>query len=143
MQPSSLGITSGIRSGSHRTLALVVDISLADIASLATAVGVAVAATALLLQRGQARTDFEDTVVKQYREIIKPNLVLDALLNDALSETPDAERERLRQIYLYLDLCNEQVFLRAIGRVRRSTWSIQWSKGIQGNLEDVEAIRSD
>jgi hypothetical protein len=115
-------------------------ISLADAAAAATAFGVVLAAWALFLQRGQARTQFEDAVVKQYRELIKPTLVLDALLAPILDESSSEERERLRYIYSYLDLCNEQVFLRAIGRVSRSTWKIQWSPGIQGNVEGNEAI---
>jgi hypothetical protein len=110
-------------------------ISLTDAASAATALGVVLAAVALFLQRGQARTQFEDAIVRQYRELIKPSLVLDTLLAPLLDKRPDDEQARLRYIYSYLDLCNEQVFLRAIGRISRSTWGVQWSPGIRGNIE--------
>ena len=115
-------------------------VSLADAAAAATAAGVVFAAWALFLQRGQGRTQFEDAVVSQYREMIKPRLVLDTLLHDVRKELPECEHERLRDVYLYLDLCNEQVFLRAIGRVSRSTWTIQWGDGIKGNVCGNDAI---
>jgi hypothetical protein len=115
-------------------------LSLADAAAAATACGVALAAWALFLQRGQARTQFEDGVVQQYRELIKPHLVLDVMLENVARNLPDAERQRLHDVYLYLDLCNEQVFLRAIGRVSRATWMVQWSDGIRDNVRDIPAV---
>ncbi len=114
--------------------------SLADAAAGATAFGVILAGFALLLQRGQMRTQFEDAVVEQYRQLIKPDLVIDVLLKVVLEKLPSDERERMHHIYLYLDLCNEQVFLRAIGRVSRSTWKIQWSDGIRENVQKNEII---
>jgi hypothetical protein len=114
--------------------------SLADIAAAATAVGVFFAAWALFLQRGQARTQFEDAIGAQYRELIRPQLLSHALLPNAFNELPELERDRSRHVYLYLDLCNEQVFLRAIGRVSRSTWTVQWAEGIRANLQQNEVI---
>ena len=101
----------------------------AEVSGAATAVGVLVAAVALLMQRGQSRTTFEDDLVRQYREIVKPKLVTAAVLDD-VSET---DAELLSPFYQYIDLCNEQVFLRLSGRVRRRTWD-QWADGIKVNL---------
>lgn len=115
-------------------------VSLGDAAASATAIGVIFAAWGLLLQRGQARTQFEDGIVKQYREILKPDLVLNVLLADLLEKVPQNERQRLHHIYLYLDLCNEQVFLRAIGRVSRATWTTQWSEGIQDYISENQLV---
>lgn len=109
--------------------------SLGDAAAAATALGVVLTAIALFLARGQARTQFEDSVVAQYRDLIRPELVSEVFLADAFDQLSEVERSRLSKIYLYLDLCNEQVFLRAIGRVSRSTWRIQWSPGISQNLK--------
>ena len=116
--------------------------SLADAAAAATALGVFFAAWALFLQRGQERTQFEDAIVQQYRNLIRPELLANATVGGLLEDLPESERKRVRQIYLYLDLCNEQVFLRAIGRVSRSTWRVQWSEGIRTNVRgnaDIEA----
>lgn len=122
---------------------MLLPISLADLAAVATAAAVFVGACALLLQRYQARTAFEDAVVRQYREIIRPGLLANAILLNLLAGVPEHRRERLQQVYLYLDLCNEQVFLRSIGRISRSTWRIQWSDGIRGYVEGNPAIASD
>jgi hypothetical protein len=105
------------------------------IAAWATAVGVLFAAIALLLQRSQARTQFEDSLVDEYRQLIKPDLVGDVLLQDVFAELPQVKREHVQRMYLYFDLCNEQVFLRATGRVSRPTWVIQWGPGIKQNLD--------
>jgi len=118
-------------------------ISLSDVAAFATAIGVGIAAWALVLQRYQARAQFEDTIVQQYRELIKPRLLSNALLADLMTSVAEGDRERLQHVYIYLDLCNEQVFLRAIGRVSRSTWRVQWSEGIRGNVRDNPTIAAD
>lgn len=108
---------------------------ISDIAGIATAVGVLFAAVQLLLGRSQARTSFEDEVTAQYRNLIKPTLA-----TALLTPLSDEQRKLVKDFYEYFDLSNEQVFLRVQGRVRRRTW-IEWSKGIQGNLER-EPIRS-
>jgi hypothetical protein len=105
--------------------------TLSTAANFATAAAVLVAAIALLLQRGQARTEFEDDLVREYRKTIKPPLVTKALIS------PDLDKETIQQVaefYPYIDLCNEQTFLRMAGRVGGRTWR-QWSEGIEGNLE--------
>jgi len=100
----------------------------ADAAGIATALGVLFGAGQLMLSRSTSRTSFEDGISRQYRELIKPQLS-DALLGPLEAE----ERELVARYYEYLDLCNEQVFLRMQGRVRRRTWT-EWVSGIEGNL---------
>jgi len=89
------------------------------------------AAIALLLQRGQARASFEDDLVREYRKTIKPDLLTKALISPDLE---DAQLKLVVDFYPYIDLSNEQTFLRMVGRVGRRTWR-QWCDGIQGNLE--------
>lgn len=101
------------------------------IAAVATAAGVIFAAVNLLLSYRQSLTDFEDAITTEYRKIIK-DIPMDALLGKELCKE-DHDRCR-NQIYNYLDLTNEQVFLRKAGRVRKSTWE-QWVDGIKVNLE--------
>ena len=79
----------------------------ADAAGIATALGVLFGAGQLMLSRSTSRTSFEDGISRQYRELIKPQLS-DALLGPLEAE----ERELVARYYEYLDLCNEQVFLR-------------------------------
>jgi hypothetical protein len=99
-----------------------------DVSGVATAVGVLFGASQLFLNRGQSKTTFEDGVACQYRELIKPSLT--TALFGSLS---DADRVAVQDFYEYLDLCNEQVFLRMQGRIRRRTWG-EWVAGIVTNL---------
>jgi hypothetical protein len=100
------------------------------IASGATAAGVLIAAYQLRLTKQQALTQFEDEVNRQYREIAR-RLPVKAFLGEDL----DAEEfgRALDEFFYYIDLCNEQVFLRRNGRVRWDTW-VNWRDGIQSNL---------
>jgi N-acylglucosamine 2-epimerase (GlcNAc 2-epimerase) len=104
--------------------------ALGSAAALATAAGIFVAAIALFLQRRESRTHFEDDLVHEYRETIKPRLITLALIPRDL---PDEQFKQAEAFYPYIDLCNEQTFLRMAGRVSRRTWR-QWSDGISGNL---------
>ena len=101
-----------------------------DVAGVATAIGVVFGAGQLLLSRSQATTTFEDALSVQYRQMIKPALLADLLSN--LEPEPGA-LETVSPYYDYFDLCNEQVFLRMQGRVRRRTWC-EWRQGIEANL---------
>ena len=100
------------------------------IASIATAIGVALAAWQLLITRRQAQSTFEDSLIEQYRAIAS-NLPLEALLGRTLNES--ALDESLRAFYNYFDLSNEQAFLAAQGRLRTQTWA-NWREGIQQHL---------
>lgn len=104
------------------------------IASIATAVGVLVAAYGLRESRQIAQTEFEDSLDQQYRELAK-DIPVDALIGKIV--TSDKKEFTRELIYNYLDLCNEQLFLRKKKRVRLDTW-LDWSAGIKSHLEKVE-----
>jgi hypothetical protein len=101
-----------------------------DIGSLATATGVGTAVVQLRMSRIQNRTEFEDSLTREYREIAR-ELPIDVFLNKALS--PEELSDHRNAFYRYFDLCNEQVFLRQTNRISRTTWE-QWRDGITTNL---------
>lgn len=103
---------------------------LAALSSMATAIGVGVAAYQLQVTRKQSVTGFEDSLAAQYREIAS-TLPLKALLGESL--TTEEHSDRLQYFYRYFDLCNEQAFLHRNGRVSDSTWTF-WKDGILTNL---------
>jgi hypothetical protein len=101
------------------------------IASLATALGVGIAAWQLWASRKLAQTTFEDSLDLQYRNIVM-QIPVDALLGRAI---PDEERRKVREIiYNYLDLCNEQVYLRKKKRITEARWK-EWNEGIANNIK--------
>jgi len=105
-----------------------------SIVSIFTAVGVLVAAFQLRVSSKIAQSEFEDSIDQQYRELTK-GIPVDALIGKSVTaEKKDHTREL---IYNYLDLCNEQIFLRKNRRVRKNTW-VDWCSGIAANLEKVE-----
>jgi hypothetical protein len=104
--------------------------SIQDIASIATAIGVFFAAFQLWHTRARAITTFEDSLANAYREIID-RLPTEAMLGEAL--TPEVQLKHLHDFYGYLDLTNNQVFLRKIRRISKKTWDF-WSEGIETNL---------
>jgi len=92
--------------------------------------GVLFAGWQLFLTKRQAITSFEDSVSREFREIAQ-RIPVKALLGEALSaaeltEAPD-------EFYHYIDLSNEQVFLRLNGRVSKATWR-NWADGISSLL---------
>ena len=100
------------------------------IGSGATALGVIFVGWQIWQTKKQNITTFEDELSRQYREILK-TIPVKALLKEELTQE---EITRAKTgIYFYLDLCNEQIFLRYKGRVRRSTW-LDWCEGIRFNL---------
>lgn len=106
------------------------DFSWAALGSIATAVGVFIAAVPLWLSRKQTRTQFEDGFVQQYRDLLN-RIPVSALLGEPLS--PDSQQRHLGDFYHYFDLCNEQVFLRQKRRISRPTWKM-WRDGIRTNM---------
>ena len=104
--------------------------ALQSIAAAGTALGVAFAGWQLLLAHRQATTSFEDSVSREYRSVAH-RLPVNALLGDALPE--DHFQESLDDFYHYIDLSNEQAFMRTRGRVSSSTWQ-NWQDGIKANL---------
>lgn len=100
------------------------------IANLATAIGVAVAASQLWLTRGQDKTTFEDTFAREYRELAS-TLPTKALLGETLTHKEYCEA--FDEFYHYIDLCNTQVFLHLEGRISDETWKY-WRDGMETNL---------
>lgn len=104
---------------------------LSAVASIATAIAVVVAAWQLVLSQRQAVTTFEDSLSKEYRDLAS-KLPVKALLGDPLSE--EEFSRHFDELYHYLDLCNEQAFLKKSGRISEETWTF-WRQGIASNLE--------
>jgi hypothetical protein len=103
---------------------------LSALANIATAAAVVVGAWQLVLVHRMSVTNFEDTFAKEYRELAA-KLPTKALLGEALSD--DEHAKHFDEMYHYFDLCNEQAFLRGVGRVSDKTW-IFWMDGIASNL---------
>lgn len=82
------------------------------------------------LRKEQATTQFEDELSREYRELAR-ELPVKALLGDELTE--DEFDEEFPDLYYYVDLSNEQVFLRFEERVSKETWE-SWQDGIESNL---------
>jgi hypothetical protein len=100
------------------------------VGSIGTAIAVLVAAWQVRKSTQQACTDFEDELAQEYRQLTR-EMPVEVLLG---SDIPDDEFEAaFGTLYHYLDLSNQQVFLRMNGRIRRSTW-IDWRDGIRSNL---------
>ena len=105
--------------------------------SIATAVGVLLGAWQLRRGRTQARTDFEDDLSREYRELtrlISPHAHLDQEVGEETLSAADSA------VFHYLDLSNEQVFLRMNGRISKETW-LNWRDGIQSNLQRKAFLR--
>lgn len=98
--------------------------------SIATALGVIFVGWQIWQTKKQNITAFEDEMSRQYREILK-TIPVKALLEEDLSQQEFAEA--MDGIYHYLDLSNEEVFLRQNGRVSQETWK-SWCDGIKSNL---------
>jgi hypothetical protein len=104
------------------------------VGSAATAVAVGFTAVQIALATRQERTQFEDNLVKEYRELLAA-LPREVLIQDAAAAETDAcVTEHLPQFYRYFDLCNEQVFLRQKNRIGTDTW-IEWRDGMLANLK--------
>ena len=103
---------------------------LQSIGSLATAVGVLLAAFQLRRSKLQAITAFEDDLAKEYRDICN-KIPTRVFLGETLS--PEEMAPLLDDFYRYFDLSNSQVFFRKIGRVSEKTWTF-WADGMNANL---------
>lgn len=101
------------------------------LASLATALGVGIAVWQLHENAKMTQSTFEDSLDQQYRALSMA-IPVDALIGKAV---PEERKEAVRElIYNYLDLSNEQVFLRQRNRISKDTWR-DWCVGIKSNLQ--------
>jgi len=108
------------------------------LASAATALGVFAAVWQISESRKQAKTSFEDTLSSQYRDLIQ-KLPVEALLGEDLDEA--YYREKLSEFYHYIDLTNEQIFLRQCDRISRQTWE-NWREGIKSVMSRPAFVRA-
>ena len=113
----------------HRSYMQYLEI-LSALSSIATAIGVGVAAHQLRITRKQNVTTFEDSLTAQYRQVVA-TLPLNALLGESI--TKEEQQTHLQYFYRYFDLCNEQAFLHKSGRISKCTW-VFWQDGILTNL---------
>lgn len=100
------------------------------VASAITAVSVVFAFWQLVLSKRIAQLQFEDALAKEYRDIAAklPTKVFYGVSLDA------REQSSLRdEFYRYIDLSNEQVYLRQRRRVSKEVWQ-SWREGIKTNL---------
>src|SRR5882724_10109574 len=82
--------------------------------SAATAVGVFLAWWQIRSAKQLSRTQFEDSLAQEYRQLIQP-IPVKALLGEALTE--QEYQESLKYLYHYVNLTNDQIFLRQQGRI--------------------------
>jgi hypothetical protein len=106
------------------------DSYLSDAANLATAIAVIFAAFQIWQSKKQAVTTFEDSLAKEYREIVA-RLPTKALLGEPLTDKEHAES--FDEMYHYFDLCNVQVFLKQTNRISDKTWRF-WEDGMKSNM---------
>ncbi len=99
-------------------------------AYIATSIGVFFVAWQLWQTKNQAVTSFEDQLASEYRKLAM-EIPVSVLLGQKLEG--DKFLKIREPIYNYIDLSNEQVFLRQIGRVSKKTWEY-WREGIESNL---------
>lgn len=101
------------------------------LAPYATSIGVVIAMIQLWRAATQGVTTFEDSISKEYRDIMR-RIPYKALVGMEMNqkEKDDAYNE----IYNYMDLCNEQIFLRKNRRIRKNTWK-DWQEGMKLNFD--------
>lgn len=99
-------------------------------AAAATAIGVVIAAWQIRRNAEQTRTSFEDSLNKEYLQLMRP-IPLKILIGEEVTEN-EAETAR-EAIYNYLDFCNQQIYLRKQKRIRKATW-MEWQEGMKINM---------
>jgi hypothetical protein len=104
---------------------------LTALGAIGTAAAAFFAAIQLWMGRKRAQTAFEDSLTAAYRGVME-DLPVEAFMRSGLRREEEVE-QHLGVFYRCIDRCNEQVFLRQIGRVSRDTWT-QWRSGIASNL---------
>lgn len=105
-------------------------LNFSDIANISTALAAIFAAWQLRLSKKQATTAFEVALAKEYREIAA-RLPTKAFLGEHLTEIEHADS--FDEMHRYFDLCNQQAFLAAEGRITKETWKF-WKDGINSNM---------
>lgn len=97
----------------------------------ATVFGVGIAAYQIRRSNIQQRVMFEDSINKEYRDIIQ-RIPYKALIGEEISSSQVSAVRN--EVYNYMDLCNEQIYLRMSNRVSKTTW-INWQEGMKTNFD--------
>jgi hypothetical protein len=87
------------------------------------------------------KTKLENKLNKEYRELVR-EIPIEAMLDDDVdwdSDTPEVDRVSV--IYPYIDLTNQQIFLRKKGKITYSRWK-DWEEGIRIHLSQDEFQRA-
>lgn len=100
------------------------------IANCVMVVGVLLVFFQIRLGKQHATTTFEDSMAKEYRELAA-KIPTKAFLGEDLTEVE--YKQTFDEFYHYIDLSNEEVFLRQRKRVTEKTWKY-WLDGIKSNL---------
>jgi hypothetical protein len=110
---------------------LSVSSSVSAIANVIIALGVLVAVYQVRVTLRINKTNFEDVLSREYREITR-RLPIDVMGGKPV---PHLEILKYMDSFLgYFDLSNEQVFLRQTNRISKETWKF-WCSGIRQNLQ--------
>ena len=105
-------------------------LSINDIPSIATGLGVAFAAFQIRQAQQSLRDGFERTFVDRYERIIR-QIDLDVILG---SREPNlSDPDVCRAFFDYFELCEEELYFRAYRKVSKATWN-DWWYGIRGHL---------
>jgi len=107
-------------------------------AAVVSALGLFLTFWQVRLVKKLATTQFEDTLGREYRELAG-RLPTKALLGEKL--TNEEHAAAMDEFIHYIDLCNEQVFLRRCERITLTTWEY-WRDGIRTNLEQPAFARA-
>ena len=105
--------------------------TISALAACVAAAGVWYARHQLKTSREIAQLQFEDALGKEYRELAG-ELSKKALMGEQLSD--DEHEDAFDDFYRYFDLTNEQISLRARGRITPEVWG-NWLEGIKENLK--------
>lgn len=108
---------------------------LQSIGSLATAFGILLLFIQLFNNAKLIRTQFEDGLNKEYRDMLVSLLDQERQKYITTSGNGDQTEKYSIQYYKYFDFCNEQIFLWKRRRISNKTF-IEWIEGIKGNMND-------
>ena len=100
------------------------------VGAVAAVLGVGFVWRQIKLTKEIAQLQFEDGLAKEYRELAS-RIPTKALIGAGLS--PHQYSDTFDELFRYIELSNEQIALRARGRIGDQTWA-QWSEGISFNM---------
>lgn len=100
------------------------------LASLATTIGVFFAWYQIKKTSDLHRIQFEDSLAREYRDLVQ-QIPVKALLNEKLNSQEFEDAKPF--LFHYINLTNDQIFLRSKGRIGIDTWK-DWQGGIESNM---------